>query len=64
MESCLCSFAETHDCFHSFGTSLSERAMRGKSQGDLIERLHMGRLGGSAVECLPLAQGMIIESQD
>ena len=24
----------------------------------------MGRLGGSAVECLPLAQGIALESQD
>ena len=28
------------------------------------EKLFMGRLGGSAVECLPSAQGVILETQN
>ena len=30
----------------------------------LLKRMLQGRLGGSVVECLPLAQGMILESWD
>ena len=36
---------------------------RGKD-GNTLEGDFRGRLGGSAVQCLPLAQGVILESQD
>ena len=35
-----------------------------KKKKECLKKSYWGHLGGSAVECLPLAQGMIPESQD